>query len=395
MKPVETVMSPERIAVVGVGGGGCNAVSSMARQWENGPILIAINTDAQALGANHTAKRLQIGRKLTGGMGAGGDPEIGRLAAEDDFDALRDLFRNTDLVFIVSSLGGGTGTGAAPVVARAARETGALIIALTTLPFEFEGAQRLSLARKCLAEMKDSADVVITIPNQALVAGAGAAATAAEAFQQADYYLAMGVFALWKLLVQRGIMNVDFATLRTVARCSDGFSVFSYGEGRGPTRAADALESALHSPLLENGQALAEAESALVSILGGPDLTLREVETVMSGIKNFCRQDARLTMGTTIDQHWQDALSVTIVASQYWRPEEETEPAPDEPAPGIEGTDKPAAPDKRKKKAKPTQGQLGFEAIGKGIFKDIEPTYLNGEDLDIPTFHRRRIAIEK
>ena len=393
MNTADTVMSPDRIAVVGIGGGGCNALACMADHWDSGPLLVAVNTDAQALYAVQTPKRIQIGKKLTRGTGTGGDAELGRLAAEDDFNTLRELFTGLDLVFLVTALGGGTGTGATPVLARAAHETGALVIAMATLPFEFEGAQRMSLARKCLAELQDQADVVIAVPNQALVATAGATATAAEAFKQADYLISMGVFAIWKLLVQRGIMNVDFATLRTVARCSGGLSVFSYGEGKGPNRATDAVESALHSPLVENGRTLAEAESALVSILGGTDMTLREVETIMAAIKGFCRQDAHLTVGTTIDQHWQGNLSVTIVASQFWR----TEPEPQvDPAPRTdpEDADKPAA-DKRKKRVKPTQGQLGFDAIGKGIFKDVEPTYLDGEDLDIPTFHRRRVAIEK
>ncbi len=396
MKPVDPVITPERIAVVGIGGGGCHAVSTMAKQWEHGPVLIAINTDAQSLSSNQIPRRLQIGEKITRGMGAGGDMEVGRLAAEDDFEALRDLFREIDLVFVVTTLGGGTGSGAAPIVARAAREGGSLVIALATLPFDFEGTQRAALAGKALAELSDQADVVITVPNQALAATAGEGATAVDAFQQADYILGMGVLALWKLLVQRGLMNVDFATLRTVARCSGGFSVFSYGEGRGAHRTADALESALQSPLLENGQALAEAESALVSILGGPDLTLREVDTLMAGIRNFCRKDIHLTMGTTIDPLWHDTVAVVIVASQYWRPDEEEEPASPptpEPAPAAEGT--PAQSGKRRKRSGTTQGQLGFDAIGKGIFKDVEPTYRNGEDLDIPTFHRRRATLEK
>jgi cell division protein FtsZ len=387
-------MSPDRIAVVGVGGGGCNAVGHMSRQWDNGPVLAAINTDAQALYALQIPKRIQIGKKLTRGMGAGGNAELGRLAAEDDFNSLRDLFTGIDIVFLVTALGGGTGTGASPVLARAAHETGALVIAMATLPFDFEGAQRMSLARKCLAELQDQADVVIAVPNQALVASSASGVTAAEAFQQADYILGMGVFALWKLLVQRGIMSVDFATLRTVARCSGGVSVFSYAEGRGPARATDAVEGALHSPLVNNGQALAEAESILVSILGGSDLALREIETIMSAIRNFCRQDAHLTVGTTIDPQWQDAVSVTIIASQFWRTE--PEPAAEPPPFQLEtGDTEPPSSGKRKKRAKPTQGQLGFDAIGKGIFKDVDPTLLNGEDLDIPTFHRRRVAIEK
>lgn len=394
MKTVDTVMSPDKIAVIGIGDGGCNAIASMVNQWENGPMLIAINTDAQALYAIQAPQRIQIGKKLTRGLGTGGDAELGRLAAEDDFGTLRDLFTGIDLVFLVTALGGGTGTGAAPILARAAHESGALVIAMATLPFDFEGTQRSSLARKCLMELQDQADVVIAVPNQALAATAGAGATAAEAFRQADYLISMGVFAMWKLLVQRGIMNVDFATLRTVARCSGGISIFSYGEGKGSDRAATAVNGALHSPLAENGQALAEAESVLVSILGGTDMTLREVESIMTAIKNFCRPNAHLTVGTTIDPHWQNTVSVTMVASQFWRTEAES---PEEPAPLTEPDDtgKNPTPGKRKKRTKPTQGQLGFDSIGKGIFKDVEPTYLNGEDLDIPTFHRRRVAIEK
>ena len=394
MKTVDTVLSPNRIAVIGVGDGGCNAIASMVKQWENGPALTAINTDAQTLYANQAPQRIQIGKKLTRGLGTGGDPELGRLAAEDDFNTLRGLFTETDLVFLVTALGGGTGTGAAPVLARAAHETGALVVVLATLPFDFEGTQRTALAKKCVIELQEQADVVIAVPNQSLAATAGAAATATEAFRQADALISMGVFAIWKLLVQRGIMNVDFATLRTVARCSGGLSTFSYGEGKGPDRAFTAVESALHHPLAENTNALTEAESALISIMGGPDMTLREVEAIMASIKAFCKQDAHLTVGTTIDANWEGIISVTIVASQFWRTAEEptTEPSL---LLETEEADKPSSSGKRKKRSKPTQGQLGFDSIGKGIFKDVEPTYLNGEDLDVPTFHRRRVTIEK
>jgi cell division protein FtsZ len=387
-------IGPKRIMVVGVGGGGCNAVDGMAVDWDNGPVVVAVNTDTQALSGLRKATPLGIGEKITRGMGTGGDRTIGRLAAEDDSEKLRNLCVAKDLVIVVTALGGGTGTGAAPVVARAAHETGALVIAFATLPFSFEGEHRMAQARQGVAELRDQADVVIVVPNQGLFAAAGGNATAEEAFRQADYILSMGVFAIWKLLTQRGLINIDFATLRVVARCSGGVSAFSYGEGRGFTRAEEAAQAALHSPLLDAGAALlANAESVLISILGGPDMAIREVESIMNAIRKVVRKDAHIFMGTAIDEHWRDTVSVTIVASQFWVDEEtaagkaETEPEEDEAARTASG--------RKKKRSGATQTQLGFEPVSKGIFKDVEPTYIEGEDMDIPTFVRRRIVIEK
>ena len=397
MKRVENTMAMGRIGVVGIGGGGCNTLDNMASHWENGPSLIAVNTDSQALNATRATTRLQIGERITRSMGTGGDGKIGKLAAEDDFDTLQGLFRGMDLVFVVTTLGGGTGTGAAPVVARAARETGAMVIAFATLPFNFEGERRMSQARQGLIELQDQADVVMAIPNQSLFSAAGAAATAEEAFRQADYYLGMGVFAIWKLLTHRGIINLDFATLRMVARCSGGSSAFSYGEGKGANRANDAVQAALHSPLLDNGEALGESESILVSILGGPDMVVREVESIMTAIESACRKDAHIHMGTAIDESWNDIISVTIVASRFWRGEDE---ADDRTlvgvTPGEESAASPTTP-ARKKKRKPgdNQPQLILEGISKGIFKDVEPTIVDSEDMDVPTFMRRRVTVDK
>ena len=387
-----TPASPGRIAVAGVGGGGCNAVSSMAIEWQNGPSVIAVNTDAQALGGVQATTRLQIGEKITRGMGTGGDPKIGRLAAEDDFQTLRGLFSGMDLVFIVTALGGGTGTGAAPVVARAAQECGALTIAFATLPFAFEGERRMSQARQGLAELRDQADVVMAIPNQSLFSSSGQDATAESAFKRADYVLSMGVFAIWKLLMHRGLVNVDFATLRMVARHSGGMTVFGYGEGRGAGKAADAARAALNSPLIENGQAIAEAESVLISVLGGPDMTMQEIESVMTAIQGVVRKDAHVFMGTAIDPHWRDTISVTLVASQYWT--DDRLPKEDSNEEAGEKLKADAAP-RGKRRAKATQPQLGLDSIGKGMFKDVEPTVIDGEDLDLPTFIRRGVTIEK
>ncbi|MEI8121001.1 MAG: cell division protein FtsZ [bacterium] len=402
MKASETIMGKGRIGVVGVGGGGCNTIGSMAAHWENAPSLIAINTDAQSLGAVACNTRLQIGKRITRNMGTGGDSKIGRLAADEDFSTLEGLFSGMDLVFIVCALGGGTGTGAAPVVARAAQEAGAMVIVFATIPFTFEGDRRMSQARQGLVELREQADVVIVIPNQSLLAASGAQATAEEAFQQADYYLSMGVFAIWKLLTQRNIINLDFATLRMVARCSGGGSLFSYGEGKGPQRAAEAIHAALHSPLLENGESLADSESILVSILGGPDMGIREVESIMNTIKAATRIDAHIHMGTAIDDAWQDTISVTIVASRYWKEENEAEESGEEkpdadPAPDSDSTATALSPPpkKRKRRNSETQSQLVLGGISKGLFKDVQPTIVGTEDMDVPTFIRKHVTVDK
>jgi len=395
-------MGKGRIGVVGVGGGGCNTISSMASHWENAPALIAINTDAQSLSTVTCNTRLQIGKRITRNRGTGGDSKIGRLAADEDFATLEGLFRGMDLVFIVCALGGGTGTGAAPVVARAAQEAGAMVITFATVPFTFEGDRRMSQARQGLVELREQADVVIVIPNQSLLAASGAHATAEESFQQADYVLSMGVFAIWKLLTQRNIINLDFATLRMVARCSGGGSLFSYGEGKGPRRATEAIDAALHSPLLDNGESLADSESILVSILGGPDMGIREVESIMNAIKAATRIDAHIHMGTAIDDAWADTISVTIVASRYWREDHEAEEKGDEKS----NADHPADADssasalappvkKRKRKNTETQPQLTLGGISKGLFKDVQPTIVGDEDMDVPTFIRKHVPVDK
>lgn len=393
----DRLLTPDRIVVVGVGGGGGNAVASMAASWENAPALMAIDTDPQSLEGSQVPRRLAIGRKITNSLGTGGDIDVGRLAAEDDKEALREAFSGIELVFVVTTLGGGTGTGAAPVVTRAAGESGALTIAFAALPFDFEGEHRLSLARQGLARLRDEADIVIVVPNQDLFAAAGAHLSAEEAFRLADYHLGMGVFAIWKLLVTRGVINLDFATLRTVARCSDDTSVFSYGEGKGTDRAADAVQAALGSPLVAGGAAVAEAECIVVSILGGPDLALREIESIMTAVRAAARKDAHLIMGAALDMAWAGAVAVTLVVSRHWNTEE---PAPVESNAATSAPGSPEVPDakrpRRKRKASPQQPTLSLDgSISRGMFKDVEPTAVDGVDMDIPTFIRRRVSIEK
>ncbi len=382
-------LAPDRIAAVGVGGGGTHALEAMCEAWRNGPRVIAINTDAKDLQAVRVPDKLQIGAAITRGLGCGGDAKTGRMAAESSARDLMDRLKNLDLVFVVVGLGGGTGTGAAPVVARLAHETGALVIAIATLPFAFEGEGRAQVAREGVQLLRDEADAVILAPNERLFKLWPPGTPAAQAFREADVMLGMGVSAIWKLLVRRGVVHIDFATLRSVVRASGGTSVFAYGEARGPERAAQATRMAIESPLLDGGVVLRHAQSLLVSIVGGPDLTLGEVETVMEGVRNASRKDAHVFMGAALDPQWGDTLSVTLISSERWSPEE-TAPAeaegPDESISALAG---------RKKRVKPTQAQLGFEPVSKGLFKDVEPTYLKGEDLDVPTYIRHGVTIER
>lgn len=396
--PVSSI-TPERMVVIGIGGGGCNAVNSMSGQWDEGPATIAVNTDAQSLDGLNCPRRLLIGRKIANGLGTGGDAGVGRLAAEDDLPLLRDTLTGMELAIIVVTLGGGTGTGAAPIVAKAAHDAGALTVVFATLPFEFEGERRMSQAKQGLAQLRDQADIVVMVPNQDLFAAAGGNLSAEEAFRLADYHVGMGVFAIWKLLVTRGVINLDFATLRMVAHCSGEAILFSYGEGKGTERAADAIRAALGSPLVGGGKAVTEAEAVVVSVLGGPDLALREIETIMSAVRDTARKDARLFLGTAIDMAWAGAVAVTLVVSQRWSADDTEAEAAPAPAASTDGAPARPAPKRgagRKRNVNDLQAALPLDgAIGKGMFKDVEATVIDGVDMDIPTFIRRRVVIEK
>ena len=392
MKNVDRVVTPDRIGVVGIGGGGCNALDTMVTGWEDGPVFIAMNTDPQALGGCLAETRLQIGARITGGLSTGGDPAIGRQAAEDEFDTLRGLFSGMELVFLVVTLGGGTGTGAAPVIAKAAHEAGAFVIAFAALPFHKEGERRMTQAQEGLHALREEADAVIVVPNDRLFALIPADAGAEEAFKQADHVLSMAVYAIWKMLVHRGVINIDFAALRRVVQSSGGTSVFGYGEGHGPERADQAVRAAVASPLLEKGKVLREAASVLVSVMGGPDLTFRDMEHIMGVVHEAVRKDAHVIIGKAVDSRWHDMVAVVIVAAELWTAGMPADAAP--PAEDTQGADPQPATSGRKK-AKPTQDDLFAQVPGKGLFKDVEPTILGGENLDIPTFIRRRVVIPK
>lgn len=392
-----------QICVVGVGHGGSAAVARMAEHWMEGPRVAVVNSDAHALSLSPVAERVQIGERVTNGQSTGGNAEAGRRAAEEDLDRLQALFAGADLVFLVGGLGGGLATGAMPIVAAAARAAGAMTLCFVTLPFDFEGEQRRRRAESGVEALRGAADAVIVVPNQRLFAMVGAELSVAEAFQRADVTLGRAIYSVWRLAVRPGLISLDFADLQSMLYGSGGMGSFGYGDGRGPDKARQAVKALIESPLLEGGQVLATSGCVLVSIVGGPDLMLKEIETVMNAIRAAARKGAQILMGTVVEDDWRERLSVTALVSESWtgrhaepdvieEPAEaggEARPAP-EPA-----ADAPAPAPRRRRSRKEQQADLSLDPIEarKGRFKDVEPTILDGEDYDVPTFMRRGIPI--
>lgn len=322
---VRPLSKPFTIKVIGVGGAGCNAVAHLSREVVSGIEFAALNTDAASLGLSPVAEKLVLGAKSARGLGAGGDPERGRVAAEEDASKIRDLVKGADIVFVVAGLGGGTGTGAGPVVARLAKETGALVLGMVVLPFECEGARRQRQALLGLHELKSAADGVICLPNQKVFKLIDEKTSLLEAFQITNEFVAQGVRGIWRLLSRPGLINVDFADLCTVTRGKHAESSLAFAEARGENRSREVVEKLLAHPLLEGGQSLADAAGVLVCIAAGPDLAMGEVNKVMEQIGRQC-EHAHIIMGAAIDETLADRLSVMIVASsRNSRPEQSGE----------------------------------------------------------------------
>jgi cell division protein FtsZ len=419
------------LKVFGVGGGGGNAIDYMARQDFADISFMAINTDAQALAQLGVASRMTLGAKLTRGLGTGGDPDMGRAAAEEDAEKIRALCAGADVVCVVAGLGGGTGTGAGPVVARLAKESGALVLGIATLPFEFEGARRQRQAQLGLRDLKAAADGVICLPNQKVFKLIDENTSVPEALKITNELLAQGVRGIWRLLTQTGLINVDFNDLCAVLRGRHEESSLATVEASGENRSHEVIEKLLAHPFLECGQVLAEADAVLVSLAGGPDMTMAEINRIMEKINRQC-ENAHIIMGAGIQDALAGKLSVTLVASrQNTRPEREQNrtaksgqkealdaqaqekeivnpPATPRPATRFLPPAPALTPEKRdeiltsqqtgggrtrKRPSGPRQGQLPLEIVSKGRFEKSEPTIHQGEDLDVPTYIRRGVAL--
>ena len=301
------------IKVIGVGGGGGNAVEHMVRERIEGVEFFAVNTDAQALRKTAVGQTIQIGNGITKGLGAGANPEVGRNAAEEDREALRNALDGADMVFIAAGMGGGTGTGAAPVVAEVAKELGILTVAVVTKPFNFEGKKRMAFAEQGITELSKHVDSLITIPNDKLLKVLGRGISLLDAFGAANDVLRGAVQGIAELITRPGLMNVDFADVRTVMS-EMGYAMMGSGVARGEDRAEEAAEMAISSPLLEDID-LSGARGVLVNIPAGFDLRLDEFETVGNTIRAFASDNATVVIGTSLDPEMNDELRVTVVAT--------------------------------------------------------------------------------
>jgi cell division protein FtsZ len=301
------------IKVIGVGGGGGNAVEHMVKETIEGVQFITANTDAQALRNSSANTTLQLGNSVTKGLGAGANPEIGRQSAEEDIEAIRETLSGADMVFIAAGMGGGTGTGAAPIVAQVAKELGILTVAVVTKPFPFEGKKRMAFADSGIEQLEQNVDSLITIPNDKLLKVLGKGTSLLEAFRKANDVLLGAVQGIAELITRPGLINVDFADVKTVMS-EMGTAMMGTGVASGPDRAQEAADEAISSPLLEDID-LSGAKGILVNITAGLDMTIEEFETVGNAVKAFASENATVVVGAVIDPDMSEEFRVTVVAT--------------------------------------------------------------------------------
>ncbi len=312
--PTQYGGTPADIKVIGVGGGGGNAVNRMIKAGLGGVEFWAINTDAQVLEMSLAENKIRIGSKLTNGLGAGGVPERGEKSAEETRDEIVNAIGKADMVFVTAGMGGGTGTGAAPVVARIAKELGALTIGVVTKPFKFEGQKRMNLAIQGLEKLKETVDALIVIPNEKLLEVVDRRTTFREAFQVVDEVLLRGVQGISDIITVPGLINVDFADVRSIME-SSGSALMGIGRGTGEGRALEAAKSAINSPLLETS--INGASGIIMNVTGGPDMTLYEVTEAAQVIHDAVSQDATVHFGSVIDDRIQGEIQITVIATGF------------------------------------------------------------------------------
>ena len=311
-----------KVKIIGIGGGGNNALNTMISYKLSGVEFIAANTDAQALAANVAPMKLQLGASLTKGLGAGANPEIGRKAALEDVDKIREVLKGADMVFITAGLGGGTGTGGAPVIAEAAREIGVLTVAIVTKPFHFEGKKRMKQAEEGLANLRMTADALITIPNQRLLSISGKSMTLLEAFKKADEILYHAAKGISDIIAGQGIINLDFADVRTVM-AETGMALMGTGIGSGENRSVEAAQKAISSPLLED-ITIEGARGLLINITGGQNMTLNEINEATTLIQKEAHEEANIIWGMVIDETMSEEIRVTVIATGFGKAEEKS-----------------------------------------------------------------------
>ena len=304
-----------KIKVIGVGGGGGNAVNTMISSSLQGVDFVVANTDAQALSVSSSPVKIQIGSKITKGLGAGSDPEVGKQSALESRDEIRPYLEGADMIFLTAGMGGGTGTGAAPVIAEIARECSILTIAVVTKPFQFEGKKRNIQAEDGIAQLRETVDTLIVVPNQRLLSLGGRNLSLMEAFKKADDILYQAVKGISDLILVPGLINLDFADVRSVMS-SMGMAIMGTGVASGENRAVEAAQRAISSPLLEDNT-IQGAHGILLNITGGPDMSLYEVNEASSLIQEEADEDANIIFGTVIDQNMEDEIRITVIATGF------------------------------------------------------------------------------
>jgi cell division protein FtsZ len=465
------------IKVVGVGGAGTNVLDRIVLDGLDKAVLIAINTDVQSLASSVASTKVQLGRTVTRGLGAGGDPEVGYNAAFESADEIRQALRDSRMIFVCTGLGGGTGSGAAPAVAQVARENGSLVLGFATLPFGFEGKRRLAQAHEALARMREHCDAVICFENDRLGDMVAPKAGIHQAFAAADQMISQSVRSIVNLIQRPGLIRIGFDDLLAALKSPSGRCLFGYGESDSDNRAHDALAQALKNPLMDRGRMLADASHVLVQVSGGPGMTLTEVEILMQDLGKHICDETQIIFGTTVDSRMGNRLSVTLISSlaaddetvatapkpvlaakpapprspepelppapPLWEPVEETPPVtaaeeeesaqvaeeiaftpqlieaelkpfePAEPEP-VSSTSEEAVfeepprvilPKKKptifkepkpvaEKKPQARQEVMQFEPVTRGRFEKSEPTIVEGQDLDVPTFLRKNVRVK-
>jgi len=432
--------------VIGVGGAGGNIAAHLQRAGLGETAVVACNTDAQALTGTAVMQRVLLGDALTRGLGAGGDPERGRLAAENSLEALRALLTGVDLVYVVAGMGGGTGTGAAPVIARLARELGALVLSVVTLPFDFEGGRRRELALQGVQELRRESDGVIVVPNQKIMTIVPDRSPLPECFELIHDHLHQGVRAIVRLISETGMINVDYSDLASVLRGANGASALAHLESGSGTPAEEVIERLNQHPLLDEGQVLAAARSLLVSLNCGPEVSMQEVNRVMAALQAKAPA-ALITFGLAVNPVMAGRLGLTVVVGLDGEPQDVSEPPQDSPSesaprprrkprreddqpegpvgeldteflantmaiapakprflappPSLSGAElekfvrNAGGPGVRGRRhaRKIIQGQLPLEVVSKGRFEKSEPTLHDGQNLDEPTYIRRGVVL--
>ncbi|HKY08544.1 MAG TPA: cell division protein FtsZ [Candidatus Binatia bacterium] len=391
-----------RIKVIGIGGGGGNAVNTMIGAKLGGVDFMVANTDAQSLEASQAPVRIQLGGMVTKGLGAGANPEIGRRAALEDQEMIREYLDGSDMIFITAGMGGGTGTGGAPVIARLAREAGALTVGVVTKPFIFEGKKRMHQAEEGIEELKASVDTLIVIPNQRLLSIAAKTTTMLEAFHKADDVLLQAVRGISDLIITPGLINLDFADVRTVM-AEMGLALMGAASASGENRAIEAAQRAISSPLLED-ISIQGARGVLINITGGPDLCLHEVNEAASMIQEEAHDEANIIFGAVIDESLTDEIRITVIATGFGEEKEEKKHAP---APASNVANIAAAAPKNRKVVHlgtivddldtPTwqRKKSGSDEVETVTLKPNNFEFSNNQDdddkYDIPTFLRRQM----